>query len=249
MRAAIVLLLCSACASTTVRAPRTDPRLEASSREPPPAVTRVALVVSHDAFTSIARELRFEPDRSAIRGGPPQRDDAAAADALSWALFEAGWEPLSRAQLASVITSHRTAVALRALAPDRATLLQAAGVVGPASRADRVLVVRGWRSAWAPAAAAGAWTLCAASVELDVGAYDRTGALLWEGSAGSRSSDAGELSMTIEGGRPVLADPTRACAARGCGECAPLPEELVRELARDAAARLVGALDAAATGR
>lgn len=224
---AAVFALLPACATTSVVA-RTRPEVESSHRALPPLPSRSVLVLGR-----------------ATLGGPGQ--DGAPLAALERGLFDAGWDPMPKAALDRLLGSHRVAVALaEALDRTAPTALDLAAVLGPASTADSLLVVRAWRVGWAPAQGSGRARVCVLRGTLDASLHDRSGRLLWEAVASVRTSDLQDLTVTERPGAVELSHPGLTCvSAEGCQACAaPADAAVLAALAGQGAAALLRALPA-----
>jgi hypothetical protein len=240
---AALALIATSCAQTAGPV-RTRLELDVTRRElsAPP---RSVLVLSPAALrTALGSE-------QAARLGELSTSEAPT-EWLERALFEAGWDPVPRGNLARLVKEHATAIAIReVLARPDASLDGMADVLGPAGPADVVLVVKSWRAGWAPVREArlGTRQLCAASSELALELRARDGRVLWTGRGMARASDTADLGMTSRLGSVSLTDPERSCVGEvesGCASC-PLSGSAVAaaEQARTLASALVAEVSAA----
>jgi hypothetical protein len=227
-RSLIAFILLVGCAST-LSAPVTSPVLDVSARRLPSLPTKSVLVVSAATFQQIAADLTFNPCLSstaaeARAGGTgcpaaPVAELEAITTLAERAFFEAGWEPVTQAAAAKLITSAPVATGLRAvLARGQASLLEGSMLVGLASSADLFLVVSDWRTHFSgpPVAETGGAKLCPLAGTLGVEAYGRAGQLLWRGHVTVQTTDTTPVSVTGEEVSPQ----GFACAARqSCAEC------------------------------
>lgn len=209
----LVLLALAGCATGAVGAPRTLPFVETTSRVRTPAPSKTVLVVGPSTFQEIDADLAFGVM------------DAHVIPSLERQLFEAGWDPVSKAQLGQLITRHQVAKSLRAIQDrSRATYLDAAASVLASSTADALLLVRDWRTSWSSqsAAAFDKWNLCPVAAELDLALFDRTGKLVWQGVARTRATDFLDLTLVVKAGTGGTNYPSFACVTdRGCSVCSP----------------------------
>jgi hypothetical protein len=222
------LALLTSCA-TTLTAAVTTPSLDSSARGLPSLPTRSVLVVSAATFLQVSPDLVFNPCLSSTAAGSraygagcppaPLAELASATALIERALFEAGWEPVTQAAAARVITSSRVAVGLRSLlSRGQASLLEGTLVVGPATSADLLLVVSDWWTSFDGAGQQGPGTakLCPLSGVLGLEAYGRTGALLWRGQVTVQTTDLRPVSRT---GSEVSPAGFACVATQSCAEC------------------------------
>ena len=223
-RMSMLVVLLSGCAvSTTVTAARTSPQLVATSRALPAVPSRSVLVLSALTLESVSAELVFSPcslgpAACATRGLELQLAPREAERVL----FDAGWEPLTQAQVAHLVVSSPVARGLRELlARGQATLLEAAVLLVSASTAEVVVVVSDWRPGFVTSQAqATGYTLCPLAGFLEMAAHDKQGRQLWEGRVTVQSTDTADVSLTATNSDASLMPPGLACATRaGCGEC------------------------------
>ena len=230
-----VLLALAGCATGSVGAPRTLPFIETTSRVQAQAPTKAVLVVGSSTFQEIDAELAFGVMEGYV------------VSALERQLFEAGWDPVSKAQLAQLITRHQVAKSLRTMRDrSKATYLDAAASILASSTADAVLIVRGWRTSWSSQAGAvfDKWQLCPLAAELDLALFDRNGKLVWQGVARTRSTDFLDLTLSVKSGSAETNYPSFACVtSESCGACTvgarPVPPEADAKMAAHSAAPLV----------
>lgn len=215
----VCLLALCACA-TTYQAPRTTAQLDVTARALPKAASRSVLVVSPASFQTVAPDVTFAAPTPAESEA---NDFALPAQAVERQLFEAKWDPLPQVTFAKLVTSHGLAVALRELSGrGQASLLEAAALVGAASTADMVLVLKDWRLSWSPEPAARSkeLSLCQLAAQLDMALYDKAGRPLWQGRVDARASDLMDLSMTVGWSEKTVSVPAYSClAAKDCSRC------------------------------
>lgn len=221
LRPWLVLFVLTGCATGSVGAPRTLPFVETTSRVRAPTPSRTILVVGPSTFQEIDAELAFGVM------------DAHVISSLERQLFDAGWDPVSKAQLGQLISRHQVAKTLRTLRDrSRATYLDAAASVLASSTADALLLVRDWRTSWSPQAAAAfdRWQLCPLSAELDLALFDRTGKLVWQGVARTHATDFLDLMLTVKAGSGHTNYPPFACVTdEGCSACTSAARSIARE--------------------
>ena len=208
---AVAVIALSACATGSVGAPRTQPSVDATSRTRPPVASKVVLVVGPSTFQEIDADLAFGVM------------DGSAISAVERQLFEAGWDPVSRAALSKLLAGHQLAKTLRAIQDrSKATYLDAAASIVASSTADALVLVRDWHAAWSPQSAAtfDKWKLCPLAAELDVAVFDRGGRLVWQGAARTRSTDILDLTLSVRSGSAETNYPEFACVTdQTCSTC------------------------------
>lgn len=217
-----------------VTAARTQPEVQATNRAVPRAATRAVMVLS----PSVLADLGVESAASAR----PQYEPATAA--VERELFDAGWNPVPKPVLVQLVTSHKVALNVREVTGrPGSTLVDVAGTLGPASTADSVLLVKGWRTMWLPvlhgrADATHMTRLCALSAELNVSYHDRSGRLLWEATVRGKATDLYDITVVGVSGTRELSHPEYACASAtdACSDCpAMVDEAAIRTLANHTA--------------
>jgi hypothetical protein len=239
------------CATTTA-SPATSPALDVSARGLPPLPTKTVLVLSAATFLQVAPELSFNACLSSSGAGSraagtscppaPVAELAAVSTLVERGFFEAGWEPVTQAAAARLITGSHVATGLRGLlSRGQASLLEGSMLVGTASTADLFLVVSDWWTTFAarPTVEASGHKLCPLSGTLGLEAYGRTGKLVWRGQVTVQTTDTAPVSMTGTKVNP----PGYACVAgESCAECgasAPVSPEAAQELLTRATGVLV----------
>jgi len=211
LASALAALTSAGCAST-VTAQRTRPDLETTGRALARPATRGILVLSPSTLADVNVEWAV----------PRAAGFAVPTAAVERALFDAGWDPVARPALQKLVTTHKTALAIReTTGRDGAQLVDLAGLLGPASTADVTLLVNGWSTAWepVPGGRSSLAQLCTVATEVRVSLHDRTGRLLWDARARGRSTDL--LDLTMVDRSLELSHPQYACASRqaSCGDC------------------------------
>jgi hypothetical protein len=206
-----LLIATAGCVTGSVGAPRTLPFAETTSRVRTPTMSKTVLVVGPSTFQEIDAELSFGVM------------DGHAVSALERQLFDAGWDPVSKAQLAQLITRHQVAKTLRTMRDrSKATYLDAAASVLASSTADALLLIRDWRTSWSSQAGAvfDKWQLCPLAAELDLALFDRTGKLVWQGVTRTRSTDFLDLTLSVKAGSADTNYPSFACVtSESCRAC------------------------------
>jgi hypothetical protein len=221
-----------------VTAARTRPEVETTGRAVPKTATRSVLVLSPTVLADVGVE-------SAL----PLRDlFAAPTAAMERELFEAGWNPIDKPAIVKLVTTHKVALNIRQVTGrEGAALIDIAGTLGPASTADTVLLVSGWRTSWQPVMIdrrdyGYAAHLCTLAAELHVSLHDRGGRLLWEATSRGRATDMYDLTIVGNGGTADVSHPQYACASRdgNCSDCpATVDESAIRAMATDTAHAVV----------
>ena len=235
LRPWILLLATAGCVTGSVGAPRTLPFADTTSRVRTPTGSRTVLVVGPSTFQEIDSDLAFGVM------------DGHVTSALERELFAAGWDPVSRSQLAQLVTRHQVATSIRTIRDrSRATYLDAAASILASSTADAVLIVRDWRTSWSSQAGAvfDKWQLCPLATELDLALFDRNGKLVWQGVARTRSTDFLDLTLSVKSGSAETNYPSFACVtSESCGACTvaarPIAPEANAKMAAYSAALLV----------
>lgn len=214
---AVLILLATIGCVGAVTAARTQPEIQATSRAVPRPATRAVMVLS----PSVLADLGVE---SAV---PARGQYEPPTGAVERALFDAGWNPVSKPALVQLATSHKVALSLREVTGrSGSTLVDVAGTLGPASTADGVLLVNGWQTRWLPVLhgrsdAAYMTHLCALTGELEVSYHDRSGRRLWEATVRGRATDLYDLTVVGASGTREVSHPGFACASANdaCSDC------------------------------